>query len=186
MGRPSKFSPEFREQAVELVRATGKTIAEVARDLQINDTTLGNWVKADRAERGEPDSSGLLPLTAEERAEPTDCAGRRQAQDRAGDPEKGGGLLGDRVDKVTRFAFIDREKAHHDVTVLCRMLKVSRTGSYAWLSRPPSARAVADEVLAVQIRAAIDDNRRRVYGAPRIHAELATPACGWGANASPG
>ena len=71
MGRSSKFSPEFREQAVELVRATGKTIAEVARDLQINDTTLGNWVKGDRAERGEPDSSGLLPLTAEERAELT-------------------------------------------------------------------------------------------------------------------
>src|SRR5688572_28069288 len=71
MGRSSKFSPEFREQAVELVRATGKTIDEVARDLQINETTLGNWVKADRAERGEPDSSGLLPLTAEERAELT-------------------------------------------------------------------------------------------------------------------
>ena len=70
VGRPSKYSPEFREQAVELVRATGKTVAEVARDLQINDTTLGNWVKADRAERGEPDGSGLLPLTAE-RAELT-------------------------------------------------------------------------------------------------------------------
>jgi transposase len=69
MGRPSKYSPEFREQAVELVRATGKTVAEVARDLQINDTTLGNWVRADRAEQGDPDSSGLLPLTAEERAE---------------------------------------------------------------------------------------------------------------------
>jgi transposase InsO family protein len=37
---------------------------------------------------------------------------------------------------------------------------------------PPSARAVADEVLTVQIRTAFDDNRR-VYGAPRIHAELA-------------
>jgi transposase-like protein len=37
----------------------------------MNDTTLGNWVKADRAERGEPDSSGLLPLTAAERAELT-------------------------------------------------------------------------------------------------------------------
>jgi len=51
MGRPSKYSPEFREQAVELVRATGKPVAEVARDLSINDTTLGNWVKADNAER---------------------------------------------------------------------------------------------------------------------------------------
>jgi putative transposase len=73
---------------------------------------------------------------------------------------------------VTRFAFIDREKAHHDVAALCRLLNVSRSGFYAWISRPPSARTVADEVLAVQIRTAYHDNRR-VYGAPRIHAELA-------------
>ena len=69
MGRPSKYSREFREQAVELVKASSKTVAEVARDLSINDTTLGNWVKADNAERGVPDGSGLLPLTAAERAE---------------------------------------------------------------------------------------------------------------------
>jgi len=68
MGRPSKYSPEFREQAVELVKATGKTIAQVARELSINDTTLGNWVKADATERGVPDANGMLPLTAGERA----------------------------------------------------------------------------------------------------------------------
>ncbi|MEJ7691081.1 MAG: transposase [Nocardioidaceae bacterium] len=71
MGRPSKYPPEFREQAVELVRASDKTVAAVARDLGINDTTLGNWVKADQAERGVPDATGLLPLTAAERAELT-------------------------------------------------------------------------------------------------------------------
>lgn len=71
MGRPSKYPPEFREQAVELVRVSDKTVAEVACDLGINDTTLGNWVKADRAERGVRDASGLLPLTAAERAELT-------------------------------------------------------------------------------------------------------------------
>lgn len=54
---------------MELVRACGQTIAEVACDLGINDTTLGNWVKADRAERGEPDATGQVPLTAQERAE---------------------------------------------------------------------------------------------------------------------
>ena len=58
MGRPSKYSPEFREQAVELVRATGKTIAEVARDLQINDTTLGNWVKATGPSGASPTAAG--------------------------------------------------------------------------------------------------------------------------------
>jgi hypothetical protein len=51
---------------------------------------------------------------------------------------------------VTWFAFIDAEKANHDVSVLCRMLKVSRCGYYAWATRPPSARAIADEVLTVQ------------------------------------
>ena len=70
-GRPSKYPPEFREQAVELVRASDTTVAAVARDLGINDTTLGNWVKADQAERGVPDAAGLLPLTAAERAELT-------------------------------------------------------------------------------------------------------------------
>jgi len=73
---------------------------------------------------------------------------------------------------VTRFAFIDREKALYDLTVLCRLLKVSRSGFYAWLRRPLSARAIADQVLTEQIRAAYDDNRQ-VYGSPRIHAELA-------------
>jgi len=72
MGRPSKYPAEFREQAVELVKASpAKTVAEVARDLGITDTTLGNWVKAERAERGVPDETGLLPLTACERAELT-------------------------------------------------------------------------------------------------------------------
>ncbi len=72
---------------------------------------------------------------------------------------------------MTRFAFIDREKACYDATVLCRLLQVSRSGFYAWLRRAPSARAVADQVLTEQIRTAFDDNRK-VYGAPRIHAEL--------------
>jgi len=55
--------------------------------------------------------------------------------------------------------------------VLCQLLKVSRSGFYAWLRRPPSARASADQVLTEQICTAFEDNRK-VYGSPRIHAEL--------------
>src|SRR4051812_42406027 len=71
--RPSKYPPESREQAVELVKARDKTVAEIARDLGINDTTMGNWVRADRAENGVPDATGLLPLTGggARRADPT-------------------------------------------------------------------------------------------------------------------
>jgi putative transposase len=45
---------------------------------------------------------------------------------------------------------------------------VSRAGYYAWSARPPSARAVADQALAVQIRQ-IHQQSRGTYGAPRVH-----------------
>jgi transposase len=48
-----KFSEEFKHNAVELVRTTGRPIAEVAKELGIYDSTLGNWVKQDRIDRGE-------------------------------------------------------------------------------------------------------------------------------------
>ncbi len=38
---------------VAMVRETGKPIAQVARDLGINEGTLGNWVTADRRARGD-------------------------------------------------------------------------------------------------------------------------------------
>jgi transposase-like protein len=49
-----KFSPQFKAEAVLLVIETGKPIAEVARDLGVNDGTLGNWVKAWRDAHPEP------------------------------------------------------------------------------------------------------------------------------------
>nr|WP_244200411.1 transposase [Micromonospora arborensis] len=48
-----QFDPEFRAGAVCIVRETGKSIAQVARDLGINSGTLANWVKRNRETRGE-------------------------------------------------------------------------------------------------------------------------------------
>jgi transposase len=60
-----KFDADFKEGAVRLVRKTGKPIAQVARDLGINEGTVGNWVNAGRCRRGEQDGA----LSEDERAE---------------------------------------------------------------------------------------------------------------------
>lgn len=72
---------------------------------------------------------------------------------------------------MTRFQFVDQERASYPVNLLCRLLKVSRSGYYAWRRRPASARRLADEVLGEQIRS-FHRASRRTYGAPRIHADL--------------
>ena len=50
-----------------------------------------------------------------------------------------------------RFAFIDAEKASFPVVVQCEVLEVSRSGFYAWRARRPSARAMEDARLAIDI-----------------------------------
>ena len=57
--RKSKYSPEFRDEAVKMVIETSRPIAEVARENGINEGTLGNWVNRYRKEHAsdEPDLS---------------------------------------------------------------------------------------------------------------------------------
>jgi putative transposase len=69
------------------------------------------------------------------------------------------------------FAFIAAEKANYPVALMCRALEVNRTSFHDWERRPPSDRSLQDAWLLEQIKQ-IHETNRRVYGAPRIHAEL--------------
>jgi len=62
-------------------------------------------------------------------------------------------------------------QAAFPIARMARLLGVSRAGYYAWLERPPSARAEADAVLLRRIRT-VHVTSRHTYGAPRVHAEL--------------
>lgn len=66
-------------------------------------------------------------------------------------------------------------QAEYSIQMMSRSLGVFRSEFYAYHSRPPSARQVADEALSKRI-AAIHSASKETYGAPRIHAELAMKA----------
>ncbi len=66
-GRPSRFTPEFRRDAVSLVLDEHRQIADVARSVGVNEGTLGNWVRLERIERGERQG-----MTVDERSELAD------------------------------------------------------------------------------------------------------------------
>jgi len=48
MGRVAKFDAEFRCQAVEMARVSGRARYRVAADLGISDTTLAKWMAKDK------------------------------------------------------------------------------------------------------------------------------------------
>ena len=56
-----KFSPEFKEEAAKMVVETSQSVAHIARELNINETTLGNWVKEYREAHAEDEPA--LPVS---------------------------------------------------------------------------------------------------------------------------
>lgn len=57
MGRPSKWSPEFREEAVRLYRESDESVSAVARRLGLGSETFRKWVRQDEIERGARDGT---------------------------------------------------------------------------------------------------------------------------------
>jgi transposase-like protein len=80
-----KYDKEQREGAVRIVRETGKPIAAVARDLGINEGTLGNWVSKDRAARDNTEglSTGDIAELKRLRAENTELRMQRDVLKRS-------------------------------------------------------------------------------------------------------
>jgi len=70
-----------------------------------------------------------------------------------------------------RFTFIAAKKAEHTVSILCRCLRVTRSGFYAWQRRPESTHTRDDRRLTVLVRASFEESKHR-YGSPRVYKDL--------------
>src|SRR5659263_641333 len=132
-----------------MVIETSRPIAEIARDIHVNEGTLGNWVHKYRVEHVDDEPA----LSVSERA-------RRRELEREGRELR------------MKTEFIDAEKALYPVVKMCEWMAVSTSGFYEWRGRPSSAttaRRAELRLLIGKVFAASDDT----YGYRRVQAELA-------------
>ena len=80
-----------------------------------------------------------------------------------------------------KYAFMDEHRERYRLQSMCNVLKVSRSGYYAWKRRSPSKRQRENMELLIKIQE-IYKKRRRVYGSPRITQELNEEGIGCGKN----
>jgi transposase len=66
MPRPRRFfPPEYKAEAVELIRSTGKTVGQVARELDLTETAVRQWVRQAELDAGQR-TDGLTTAEREE------------------------------------------------------------------------------------------------------------------------
>jgi transposase-like protein len=130
-----KFDEDFRQGAVRIVRETGKQIAQVARELGINEGTLGNWCVKDCKQREGSD----VALSEDERAELVRL--RRENAELAMQRDvlkRSVALWGERGDgPVSVAAFVAAQRAQYRIphATTCRALGLSQAWFYKWRSR---------------------------------------------------
>ncbi|WP_329142551.1 IS3 family transposase [Streptomyces sp. NBC_01456] len=178
MARPSKYSAEFRSDAIALWRASAgrRTFKDVAADLNVNPETLRTWVRdMDAPSAAAGASDGAEGELARLRAENARLLKNEKGMAAgAGDPAPGSGVFcpGDEV-KTAAWDFVSAHAEMFGVKRICRVLEVSRSGYYGWIAGA-EARAVqqaAEDTLVAEIRE-IHAEHRGNYGALRVHAEL--------------
>jgi transposase InsO family protein/transposase-like protein len=164
---PRRYPPEFRRRVLDLI-ASGRKVADVARDLGVSDQTIYNWRNQDLVDRGERPglrSSELAELQAA-RHRIAELEAELAATKRANE------LLKVAVPPKGRFATIAQmAEEGYPIQVACRVLEVSESGFYAFRSRSPSPRAIRHAWLT-DVITQVHLESRGTYGALRVHAEL--------------
>src|SRR5664280_496998 len=119
-----------------MVIETARPITEIARDIHVNEGTLGNWVNKYRAEHVDDEPA----LSVSERARLRELEREvRELRMKPGVLGKSGGLLRPGASVSSKYEFIDAEKALYPVVKMCEWMVVSTSGFYEWRGRPSSA-----------------------------------------------
>jgi transposase-like protein len=165
-----QFTDEFKREAVALLASSGRPLTQIAGELGIAPSMLRNWRSGGRNAALRPNTLASAPHCVPDPA--AEISRLRRENDRLR-------MERDILKKLwrssrnprMRFRQIEDQRGVWPVRVMCDALSVSRSGYYAWRSRPQSPRKIANRELLGDIQRVHAHHRER-YGAPRIHAEL--------------
>ena len=149
MAQRRRFSAEYKREAVAMLDAPGVSVSQIAAELGIGATVLGRWR---REVRRTPDQA--FPGHGRPREEELGQLRRELARvtQGAGFFARSGSVLRESV--AMKYRMIQRCRTAFPIRMMCRCLRVSSSGYYGWVSRPPSARAQENARLLARIRAA--------------------------------
>ena len=164
---PRSYPPEFKARVLGLLKA-GRTIQQVALELDLSEATIYIWRKQE-----EIDSGARPGLSSPQAAELAAARRRiRELEEEVLILHKAAERWKPVVPPKERFALIG-ELASQGVSIerASRLLQVSAAGYFAWKSRSPSERSIRHAWLTDVIREVHADSFQ-TYGARRIYAEL--------------
>jgi transposase-like protein len=174
--RNSRYTPEFREAAVEEVIDRSRSIPDVVRELGVVEQTLRNWVNKYRKTHVVEEPELALPERVRLKELEREVRELRAENEFLG---KSAAFFA-KVPVSAKYAFIESEEGNHPITRMCEWSGVSRSGYYDWRGRVQSATAARREILAAEIKHAFDHSDG-TYGYRRMHAQLAR----WGMSVDP-
>ena len=165
-----RYTVAYRREVVALACRSGRSPDALARQLRPSAGTIRRWIRQaelDEGRRTDGITTQQRTTVRQLRLEVTRLREERDILLAVANWLRDGRTL----PPQDRFAFM---KAHSDVLsvrAMCRLFGSSPGGYYAWLRRPPSARARRDAVLRQQIHL-IWKASQQTYGRRRIHADL--------------
>ncbi|MCP1167329.1 IS3 family transposase [Limimaricola litoreus] len=157
----SKFSDEFKRDAVAQITERGYPVREVSQRLGVSPYSLYAWKKKfAKASSGEAEKDTEIRRLKKELA--------RVSEER--DILKKANRVFRQGCKV-RYAFVAEHRSQFSVRAMCRCLRIQPSGFYAWLKAPLSKRAREDERQIELLKEAWVESGK-VYGQRKLHDDL--------------
>ncbi|WKV52087.1 IS3 family transposase [Dickeya fangzhongdai] len=159
-----QHTPEFRDEALKLAERIG--VAAAARELSLYESQLYAW--RSKQQQQMTSSERESELAAE------NARLKRQLAERDEElaiPPKGRNIL--REAPEMKYVFIEKHRAEFSIKAMCRVLRVARSGWYAWRCRRHQVssrqrfRLVCDDTVSKAF-----NHAKQRYGAPRLADEL--------------